>query len=63
VNNITPSIPKAINTNENKNDSNPSKLAIPNRETLPIYRPFTRTAPIHNINNQFQIKYDAVTGR
>jgi hypothetical protein len=71
VNNGTPAIPKPMNTNENKNDSNREnippkdtpKLSVPNRETLSIYRPFNRTAPINNTDKQFQIKFDAVTGR
>ncbi|CAF0780734.1 unnamed protein product [Rotaria sordida] len=72
--NITPEIskhPKPIDTNENKNDSNrenippkeTSKFSIPNRETLPIYRPFNRTASINNTNEQYKKKFDAVTGR
>ncbi len=71
MNNIIPSIPKPINTNENKNDANrenippkdPPKLVVPNREALSIYRPFNRTVPVNNTNKQFQIRYDAVTGR
>ncbi|CAF4465334.1 unnamed protein product, partial [Rotaria sp. Silwood2] len=72
--NITPEIPKPpkpIDTNENKNVSNrenippkdTSKIPMPTRETLPIYRPFNRTVPINNTNEQYRKKFDAVTGR
>src|SRR4051812_35738817 len=61
-NNITPEIPKSIDTNrENIPPKDTLKISIPNRETLSIYRPFNRTVPIDDTNKQYQKKFDAVT--
>jgi hypothetical protein len=65
--NITPEIPKnpkPIDKNqENIPPKDTSKFSLPNRETLPIYRPFNRTVPINDTNQQYQKRFDAVTGR
>ncbi|CAF3581495.1 unnamed protein product [Rotaria socialis] len=69
--NISSEIPKLIDKNVNKNDSNRenvpptdvSKFPTLNRGTLPIYRPFNRTVPINNTDEQYRKKFDAVTGR
>ncbi|CAF1245962.1 unnamed protein product [Adineta ricciae] len=52
--------PKPIDTNQ---ENIPPKFSVPNRETLPIYRPFNRAVPVSDTNAQFQKKFDAVTGR
>ena len=58
---------KPIDTTKPQIDLNreniPPKILQLNRETLPIYKPFNRPLPIKDTNNQYQKKFDAVTGR
>ncbi|CAF0786761.1 unnamed protein product [Adineta steineri] len=59
-----PKLPKPIDNNqENIPPINPVLFSVPSRETLSIYRPFNRTVPVNDTNNQYQKKFDAVTGR
>ena len=58
--------PPQITTPVEKKDVNrvtPPSVNIPDRENLPIYRPFTRVTPTPSPNDQYQMKFDTVTGR
>ena len=66
-----PSRPPAPNPSAFKNDvlrenippRDAAQFSLPNRDSLFIYRPFNRTVAIQDTNQQYQAKFDAVTGR
>ena len=63
---VKPIIPKPIDNQPEKKDLNGVNLprtSLPDRQNLAIYRPFTRATPTPDPNPQYQMKFDAVTGR
>lgn len=66
---IIPDIPLVVKPRDNQpekkelNAVNLPRTSLPDRQNLAIYRPFTRATPTPDPNPQYQMKFDAVTGR